>query len=47
MEAAIASKELEDKTTTQANGQFVVFTIECSPLEAFKLGMCYHNLINQ
>ena len=47
LQGAIASSELTDKTTIEENGQFVVFTIECTPLEAFKLGMSYHNLKNQ
>lgn len=46
MEAAIASRELEDKTHTETNGGFVVFTIECSPFEAFKLGQIFTHLSN-
>lgn len=47
MEAAIASRDLEQNVTTEHNGQFVVFNFkEVSGLDFFKLGMCYHNLLN-
>lgn len=48
MEAAIASRELDEKVKTETNGEFVVFTFEnCSGLEMFKLGQCFSHLSNQ
>lgn len=47
MEAAIASRELEQNVTTETNGQFVVYYFkDITGLDMFKLGMCYHNLCN-
>lgn len=47
MIAAIASRELDEKVTTETNGAFVVFAFECSGLEMFKLGQCFTHLSNQ
>lgn len=47
MDAAIASRGLEQNVTAETNGGFVVYYFkEVSGLDMFKLGMCYHNLCN-
>lgn len=48
MEAAIASRELEDKVTSETNGGFVTFTFHnVSGFEMFKIGQIFTHLSAQ